>query len=145
MGTRVAVNEAFHAWAAQFEWLSDVETMELPAWQQPIAFIYQFVLDVQGDGAGSLFYNHTENIENVASAFEVIDEPEYASQIRRINAILEPLVENGPADMQSILVSACMDGPATEEVLALEAAVNARLMDIYGKLEATAKANGWTS
>lgn len=141
----MAVNEAFHAWAAQFEWLSDAETMELPAWQQPIAFIYQFVLDVQGDGAGSLFYNHTENIENVASAFEVIDEPEYANRIRRIDAILEPLVEDGPPDMQSILVSACMEGPATEEVLALEAAVNARLMDIYAKLEATAKANGWTS
>lgn len=137
--------DAFNGWADQFAYLSDVETFDLPTWQQPIAFIHQFVTSAQGDGAGSLFYNHTENIDNVASSFDSVDEADLAQRVRRINDILEPFVEDGPPDMQDILVEQCTNGAATSELTDLDAALSARLTDLYAKLEALAKANGWTA
>jgi hypothetical protein len=137
--------DAFNRWADQFAYMSDVDTFDLPAWQQPIAFIHQFVLSAQGDGAGSLFYNHTENIDNVANSFDSIGEADLAQRVRRINDILEPFVEDGPPDMQDILVEQCMNGAATSELAELDAALTARLTGLYAKLEASAKANGWTA
>lgn len=140
----MAADESFHAWAGKFEGLSDMEALALPTWQQPIAFISQFVLSVMGDGAGSWFYNHTENIEHVARSFEQIGEPDFAVRVRRVESILEPLVQDGPPDAQDILINACLEGAAANEVSALDAAVNERLADIWSKLETTAKANSWT-
>lgn len=137
--------DAFHRWVDQFSHLSDVDTFDLPAWQQPIAFIHQFVMSAQGDGAGSLFYNHTENIDNVANSFDAVEEADLAQRVRRINDILEPFVEDGPPDMQDILIEQCLEGAAVEELAALDAALTARLADLYEKLEASAKANGWTA
>src|SRR5262245_23234550 len=94
----MATDEAFHTWARNFERLSEAQILKLPAWQQPIAFSYPFILSTLGDGAGSLFYNHPENIENVAKSFDEIDETDLAARIRRIEAILEPLLEIGPQD-----------------------------------------------
>jgi hypothetical protein len=138
-------SDGFNRWADQFAYLSDVATLDLPAWQQPIAFIHQFVHSTQGDGAGSLFYNHTENIDNVANSFDALGEADLAQRVRRIDDILGPSVEDGPPNMQDILVEQCRNGAAVEEVAALDAALTARLTDIYSKLEASAKAHGWTT
>ena len=140
----MVATRAFQNWAEQFGYLSDVETFELPTWQQPIAFVVQFLLSAQGDGAGSLFYNHTENIDNVANAFDALEEGDLAQRVRRINDILAPFVEDGPPDTQDILVEQCLRGAATQELAGFDAVLTARLEDLFEKLEASAKANGWT-
>jgi len=83
-----------------------------------------------GDGAGSLYYNHTESIENVASSFHAVGEEELAQKIRQVWRILEPF-----GDAQNMLVQQCLDGVATSALVELEALINRRWDAFYDKLE----------
>lgn len=137
--------DPFGRWLDQFASLADVEVFDLPDWQQPLAFIHQFALFAASDGAGSLFYNHTDNIENVAEAFEDIDELELAARIQAVFAILEPFAGDGPLSESDEVLEACLNGAATEDIRLLDEQFQRRWQAVYAKLEAIARANGWTA
>lgn len=137
-------SEAFWEWAAPLEWLSDVETSELEPWKRTIAFVVQFGLMTMGDGAGSLFYNHTERVEHVAEALAAIDESGMSQQVRAIDALLQPLWDAQPDDLQSAIVKAVLEGVAAHPCEALDAEFNSKWRVIQDRLEELAQANGGT-
>lgn len=139
----MAQADPFGRWLDQFADLADVDVFDLPDWQQPLAFIHQFALSAVGDGAGSLFYSHTENIENTAEAFAAIDEPELAEKILTVRDALAALIEEAPPNLPDLLLEQCVNGAATKDVVELDALLSPRWSAIYAKLEARAKANGW--
>jgi hypothetical protein len=136
--------DPFGKWLDRFADLSDADVLDLPEWRQPLAFIHQFALFAASDGAGSLFCNHPENVEHVADGFAAIDEPDLSGAILAIDALLAPFVEDGPPDAQDILIEQCVNGAATEAVQALDEMFRERWKAVYEKLEARARANGWT-
>jgi hypothetical protein len=134
---------AFEKWLEQFTYLSPAETANLPNWQRPLAFVHQFAMDAMGDGVGSLFYNHPENVDSVAEALDTIGEPELARKIRVISGELEPFVAGSPPNWQEILVEQCLEGAASRNLGELDSLLNQGWNALYDKLEASARSNGW--
>lgn len=140
----VSPSDAFREWAATLEWLSDGETDALDPWKRTIAYVVQFGMMTMGDSAGSLFYNHSERVDQVADAMEAIDETAIADQIRAIRGGLQPLWDAQPDDLQRAIANAVLEGSQADTCTLLDTEMNARWEPIHQKIEALARANGWS-
>jgi hypothetical protein len=75
----------FSDWLNQFEYLDALSIAALPQAQQSPALIHVFAHAALCDGAGSLFYNHSDIVDGVAKAFDEFAEPEIAEKIRGVS------------------------------------------------------------
>jgi hypothetical protein len=139
----MATGDNFSDWLDQFAYLDAAEISALPEWQQSLALVHQFAQITSWDGAGSLFYNHSDIVDDVAKAFDEFAEPELAEKIRGISGILKPFVAGDPPDWQEIVIEQCMNGAASQDVEQLDNLTEARWDTFYDKLENLARSKGW--
>lgn len=137
--------DAFGDWLEKFTYLSLAETVNLPDWQHPIAFIHQFSMNSMGDGTGSLFYNNPECIDAVARSFGIIGEPMFEHTIKTIDEILGPRIQSNPQDWQEIVLQEVQTGAAATAVSELDIMLDERWEEMYSKLESYARSHGWKS
>ena len=139
----MATGDHFSDWLDQFAYLDVEEIAALPEQQRSLALVHQFAQITSWDGAGSLFYNHADMVDDVARAFDAFAEPELAEKIRGVSGILKPFVAGNPPDWQEIIIEQCMDGAASQDVEQLDDLVEARWEAFYENLEILARSKGW--
>jgi hypothetical protein len=132
-------------WLNQFEYLDALSIAALPQAQQSPALIHVFAHAALCDGAGSLFYNHSDIVDGVAKAFDEFAEPEIAEKIRGVSRPLEPFLAGNPPDWQEILIEQCMNGATSKDVEQLDSLLQARWDGIYEKIENLARSKGWVT
>ena len=141
----MATGDNFSDWLNQFEYLDSLSIAALPQAQQSLALIHVFAQAANCDGAGSLFYNHSDIVDGVAKAFDEFAEPELAEKIRGVSRTLKPFVAGNPPDWQEIIIEQCMNGAASKGVEQLDGLLQARRGAIYEKIENPARSNGWVT
>jgi hypothetical protein len=141
----MATGDNFSDWLDQFEYLDSRSIAALPQAQHSLALIHAFAQAANCDGAGSLFYNHTDIVDGVAKAFDEFAEPELAEKIRGVSRTLKPFVAGNPPDWQEIFIEQCMNGAASKDVEQLDSLLQARWDGIYEKIENLARSKGWVT
>ena len=76
----MTTGDNFSDWLDQFEYLDALSIAALPQAQHSLALIHVFAQAANCDGAGSLFYNHSDIVDRVAKAFDEFAEPELAEK-----------------------------------------------------------------
>ena len=141
----MATGDNFSDWLDQFEYLDARSIAALPQAQQSLALIHVFAQAALCDGAGSLFYNHSDIVDGVAKAFDEFAEPELAEKIRGVSRTLKPFVAGNPPDWQEIFIEQCMNGAASKDVEQLDSLLQARWEGIYEKIENLARSKAWVT